>query len=267
MALVKTYEDNMHCKLPKECRDLIKGTVRANFDPEVHRWLACRIKVLSEFPERSTDKGDFVDRVVREFFYRFTDLHPTNMFLADDIMEKKYVAKIKASLRSRASELKAKLQTSSQAVRKAVATYIPFLDRALHRDVATRPSDFYFEEEGVREMTKPLWDEHWAEAKNHLIELKGSEEIANQYRISTHMTWRNWYFSDSGFVPEDVQKAYTEAAAAHDKSQNLSCSEIIERGLPVVHNVLYEFSARTGIPFMLAMTWPDPDSGRLHTML
>ncbi|KAG8965325.1 hypothetical protein FRC00_005353 [Tulasnella sp. 408] len=268
VALVKSYEDTMHRKLPKACRDLIKGTIRANFDPEVHRWLACRIKVLSEFPERSTEKGDFIDRVVREFFYRFADLHPTNMFLTDDVMEKKYVAKIKASLRSRASELKAKRQTSSESVRKAVAAYIPFLDRALHRDTATRPSDFYFEEEGVRDMTKPLWDEHWAEVKDQLIEAEGSEEAANRFRISTHMTWRNWFFYDSGFVPEDVQNAYIEAAAAHDKSQNLSRSEIIERGLPVINNVLSEFSVRTGIPFMLAMTWPDPDDkGRLQTML
>ncbi|KIO17575.1 hypothetical protein M407DRAFT_32742 [Tulasnella calospora MUT 4182] len=265
---VKSYEDAMHRKLPKGCRDLIKGTIRANFDPEVHRWLACRIKVLSEQPECSTEKGDFIDRVVQEFFYRFADLHPTNMFLRDDTMEKKYIAKIKSSLRSRSSELKAKHQTSSASIRKAITAYIPFLDRVLRRDGVTRPSDFYFEEEGVRDMTKPLWDEYWAEEKERLIELEGSEEVANRYRISTHMTWRNWFFYDSGFVPKDVQDAYIQAAATHDKSQGLSRSEIIVTGVPVINNILYEFSVRTGVPFLLAMTWPDPDDeGRLQTML
>ncbi|KIO23832.1 hypothetical protein M407DRAFT_26760 [Tulasnella calospora MUT 4182] len=265
---VKDYEDAMHFRLPQACRDIIKGTVRANFDPEVHRWLACRIKVLSEFPERSTEKGDYVNEVVRELFYRFADLHPSNMFLKDEAMEKSYVDKIKSSLRSRASDVKARHQPASGSVQKAMAAFIPFLDRALHRGAPTRPSDLYFEDEGVYEMTKPLWDEHWAELKPQLIESEGSEEAANRYRISSHMGWRSWFFYESGFIPKDVQAEFVKEAEALDKSQGLSASEIFEEGLPLINNILYEFSRRTGIPFMLVMSWLDPEnSGQIQTML
>ncbi|KAG8958279.1 hypothetical protein FRC00_002881 [Tulasnella sp. 408] len=268
MMVVKNYEDNMHRNLPARCRDLIKGTTRAVFDPEVHRWMACRIKVFSEFPERSTEKADYIDTVIEEFFYRFADLHPSNMFLKDEAMEIEYVGKIKASLRSRASELKAKLQGSSQSVRKAIATYVPFLDKILHRDGPPRPSDLFFEEDGMQEMTKPLWVEHWAEVKEQLIETKGSEAVANRYRISSYMAWRNWFFYDSKFVPDDVKNEFIQEAATHDKTAGLTRSQLILEGLPVINNLLYEFSTRTGIPFMLAMTWQDPEhDGRLQTML
>lgn len=258
----------MHAKLPRTCRDIIKGTSRANFDPEAQRWLACRIKVLSEFPERTTEKADFISSVVREFFYRFADLHPSNLFLKDDVMERTYIEKIKMSLRSRASDLKSKQQGASMSVHKAVAAYMPFLDKALHRETPTRPADLFFEEEGMREVTKPLWDEHWAELKPRLIESEGSEEVANRFRISSYMSWRSWFFYDSGYVPKDVQDEFIAAAASNDRSQGLDPSEVFEKGLPLLNNLMYEFSKRTGIPFMLVMTWPDPEhSGQLQTML
>lgn len=258
----------MHVQMPQSCRDVIKGTIRANFDPEVHRWLACRVKVLSEFSERSTEKADFINTVVAEFFYRFADLHPSNLFLKDDTMERIYIEKIKSSLRSRASDLKTKQQESSASIRKSVATFIPFLDRLLHSNTPTRPADMFFEEDGVREVTKPLWEEHWAQLKPDLIESEGSEERANRYRISSYMAWRNQFFFESGLVPEDVQNAYVTAAASQDKSQSLSAAEIFRRGLPVINNLLYEFSKRTGIPFLLLMTWVDEEHpGQLQTML
>ncbi|KAG8922428.1 hypothetical protein FRC01_014053 [Tulasnella sp. 417] len=265
---VMNYEHATHLKMPQACRDIIRGTIRANFDPEVHRWLACRIKVLSEFPERSTEKADFINSVVTEFFDRFADLHPSNMYLKDDVMERKYVEKIKMSLRSRASDLKAKQQEPSESIRKSVAAFIPFLDRILHSNTPTRPADLFFEEEGIREATKPLWEEHWAELKPRLIESEGSEEAANRYRISSYMSWRNWFFFDSEFVPKDVQSDFIKAAASQDKSQNLTSTEIFRKGLPLINNLLYEFSKRTGIPFMLVMTWVDQDHpGQVQTML
>ncbi|KAG8932303.1 hypothetical protein FRC01_014616 [Tulasnella sp. 417] len=265
---VRNYEHAMHLKMPQTCRDIIKGTIRANFDPEAHRWLACRIKVLSEFPERSTEKADYINSVVKEFFYRFADLHPSNMYLKDDVMERKYVEKIKTSLRSRASDLKTKQQEPSESIRKSVAAFIPFLDRILHSNTPTRPADLFFEAEGVRDVTKPLWEEHWAELKPRLIASEGSEEAANRYRISSYMAWRNSFFFDSNFVPKDVQDAFIKAAASQDKSQNLTSVEIFKRGLPLINNLLYEFSKRTGIPFMLAMTWVDQEHpGQVQTML
>lgn len=268
IVIVQDYENAMHAKMPRACRDIIKGTIRANFDPEAQRWLACRIKVLSEFPERTTEKADFINSVVREFFYRFADLHPSNLFLKDDIMERRYIDKLKMSLRSRASDLKSKQQGPSVSIRKAVAAYMPFLDRALHRETPTRPADLFFEEEGMREATKPLWEEHWAEVKAQLIESKGSEEKANRFRISSYMSWRSWFFYESGFVPTDVQDHFIEEAEANDKSHDLDVSEVFEKGLPLINNLMYEFSKRTGIPFMLVMTWPDPDqAGQIQTML
>ncbi|KAG8927117.1 hypothetical protein FRC01_008002 [Tulasnella sp. 417] len=268
ITIVRNYEDAMHLKLPQACRDIIKGTIRANFDPEVHRWLACRVKVLSEFPERSTEKADFINSVVAEFFYRFADLHPSNLFLKDDAMERVYVDKIKSSLRSRASDLKAKQQDPSVSIQKTVAAFIPFLDRLLHSNTPTRPADMFFEEDGVRDLTKPLWHEHWAELKPSLIESEGSEEAANRFRISSYMAWRNWFFFESGFVPKDVRNAYISAAATQDKSQSLTATEIFQKGLPLINNLLYEFSKRTGIPFLLLMTWVDEDhTGQVQTML
>ncbi|KAG8902576.1 hypothetical protein FRC00_001369 [Tulasnella sp. 408] len=268
IMIVKNYEHAMHLKMPQACRDIIKGTIRANFDPEVHRWLTCRIKVLSELTERSNEKADFINSVVAEFFYRFADLHPSNLFLKNEAMERTYVDKIKSSLRSRASDLKTKLQEPSPSIQKTVSAFIPFLDRLLHSNTATRPADMFFEEDGVRELTKPLWDEHWAELKPSLIESEGSEEAANKYRISSYMAWRNWFFFDSGLVPKDVQKAYISAAGSQDKSQSLTAAEIFKKGLPIINNLLYEFSKRTGIPFMLLMTWVDEDhTGQVQTML
>lgn len=259
----------MHRKMPQACRDVIKGTIRANFDQEVHRWLACRVKVLSEFPERSAEKADFVNSVVAEFFYRFADLHPSNLFLKDEAMERIYVDKIKSSLRSRASDLKAKQQDPSVSIQKdAAAAFNPFLDRLLHSNTPIRPADMFFEEDGVRDLTKPLWDEHWADLKPDLIESEGSEEAANRYRISSYMAWRNWFFFKSGFVPKDVQAAYISAAASQDKSQSLSAAEIFKKGLPFINNFLYEFSKRTGVPFLLLMTWVDEEhTGQVRTML
>lgn len=268
ILVVKNYERAMHVKMPPACRDIIKGTIRANFDPEVHRWLACRVKVLSEFSERSTEKADFINSVIAEFFYRFADLHPSNLFLKDDAMERAYVDKIKSSLRSRASDLKTKQQDPSGSPQKDVAAFIPFLDRLLHSNTPTRPADMFFEEDGIRDITKPLWEEHWAELKRDLIESEGSEEAANRFRISSYMAWRNWFFFDSGFVPDDVQKAYISAAASQDKSRNLTAAEIFKKGLPIINNLLYEFSKRTGIPFLLLMTWVDEDqTGPVRTML
>ncbi|KAG9040641.1 hypothetical protein FS837_000370, partial [Tulasnella sp. UAMH 9824] len=264
MNIVRNYKQAMHLKLPSACRDIIKGTIRANFDPEVHRWLACRVKVLSEFPERSTEKADFINTVVTEFFYRFADLHPSSLFLKDVTMERAYVDKIKSSL----SDLKTKQQDPSVSVQKTVAAFIPFLNRLLHTNTPTRPADMFFKEDGVRDLTKLLWDEHWAELKPDLIESEGSEDGANWYRISSYMAWRNWFFFESGFVPKDVQNAYISAAASQDKTHSLTPSEILKKGLPFINNLLYEFSKRTGIPFLLLMTWVDKDqNGQVQTML
>ncbi|KAG9017570.1 hypothetical protein FRB90_000703 [Tulasnella sp. 427] len=254
------YED-----LSKQCplvfQNVFKHTARARLDRMARFWLVPRIQNYYFTPTEC--RKALLNRIVRDMFHEFPDLHPNFLKLKNATEERKYLIAVWNVVSHAACSLKSTLENPTKIdnidkdiVRHLMGTAGPVRPHDLWaRSLTDRPGGEASQdiepgdrpEDGDGPNVLAEWDAMFEEVK-----AQHGDKYASRNRLKLEQDFRKDKFSK---LSEEEQKIWADLAANSDRL--VDSTTALATGLPLVNLMLKRFAGIAEVPMVVILGAPD----------